>query len=412
MIHKAHSGKIYDTAIIGGGVLGLWAARHAIKRGEKVVLLEKRKIGAGASGGFLGALMPHMPDNWNSKKQFQFEGLDTLEATIAELEEETGVDCGYLRCGRIMPITNEKLLGQIDRRIKGADENWLGRYNMTLRQAQGEGNTGKPHLMHPHTLPNPERVEGWINPEIATHGIQSDTISARINPRQYLSALDAYVRPKCDLIEGADVVAITLRQAQGEGGTDIAQGEGDLSVAQDAGGTDVAHGEGIIELANGDAITASKIIVANGYEAYPLLQPFMGGMNADKPIGRGVKGQAVLVEYAHNDQLPIVYHDGSYVVPHDNNRVAIGSTSENEWQGANVFDENNMSFYQRAIDLVPALKDAPILEKWAGVRPRNTLEGRGTEPYFNTVQGYDNLLALLGGFKITLGIAHILDKYS
>lgn len=371
MIHKAHSGKIYDTAIIGGGVLGLWAARRAIKFGEKVVLLEKREIGAGASGGFLGALMPHMPDNWNPKKQFQFKGLDSLEHVVAELEEETGVSCGYRRCGRIMPITNEKLLGQIDRRIAGAQINWQGRYAMTLRQAQGEGDQWI-------IKSNPELVEGWINPEIAKFGIQQDTISARINPRQYLAALDAYVRSRCDLLEGMDVHALEMNNSQGQ-----------------------------VKLANGECITAQKIVVANGYEAYPLLQPLMSEANLDKPIGRGVKGQAVLLDYDHNDELPIVYHDGFYVVPHEGNKVAIGSTSENDWQDAYGFDESNMGFYERAVELVPALKDAPIIDKWAGVRPRNTLEGRGTEPYFDAVEGYENLFALIGGFKITLGIAHL-----
>ncbi len=357
MIHKAQSGKIYDTAIIGGGVLGLWAARHAIKRGEKVVLLEKQKIGAGASRGFLGALMPHMPDNWNLKKQFQFEGLDTLEAVIANLEEETGVSCGYRRCGRIMPIPNEKLHGQIDRRIKGANKNWQGKYAMNLTQAQGAD---------------------WINPEIARFGIQYDSLSARVNPRAYLSALAASVRGQCDLLEGFEAVGLKIANAQGE-----------------------------VRLQNGDEITAAKVIVANGYEAYPLLQPFMGVLNENKPIGRGVKGQAVLLDYPHDDDLPIVYHDGSYVVPHKGNRVAIGSTSENEWQDGDLFNENNMGFYERAIELVPALKNAPIIDKWAGVRPRNTLEGRGTEPYFGAVEGYENLIALIGGFKITLGVGHL-----
>lgn len=361
MIHKAQSNKIYDTAIIGGGILGLWAARHAIKRGEKVILLEKRKIGAGASGGFLGALMPHMPDNWNAKKQFQFEGLDTLESVIAELEEDTGISCGYRRCGRIMPVTNEKLLGQIDRRIKGAEVNWQGRYELSVSQ---------------------DFSHKWINPDIAKFGVQHDTLSARVNPRQYLASLDAYVRPRCDLREGTEVTEVT-----------------DLTLRQ-------AQGEGHLALANGDKITAGKIIVANGYEAYSLLQPYMGKMNEDNPIGRGVKGQAVLLEFEHDDDLPIVYHDGSYIVPHAGNRVAIGSTSENTWQDANTFDESNMGFYERAIELVPALKDAPIIDKWARLRPRNTLEGRGTEPYFGTVEGYDNLIALIGGFKITLGVAH------
>lgn len=336
--------------------MGLWAARHAIKRGEKVVLLEKHKIGAGASGGFLGALMPHMPDSWNAKKQFQFEGLDTLERTVAELEEETGVSCGYRRCGRVMPVTNEKLLGQIERRIKGAGEHWQGRYAMSLQHSQSDD---------------------WISPEIASFGIQQDTLSARINPRQYISSLDAYVRPRCDLLEGVEVMKLVSGKTQNE-----------------------------VFLAGGDKIIAGKIIVANGYQAYSLLQPFMGEHNADKPIGRGVKGQAVLLEYAHNDELPIAYHDGSYVVPHEGNRVAVGSTSENEWEDATSFDDGNMGFYERAMELVPALKNAPIIDKWAGVRPRNTLEGRGTEPFFGAIEGHGNLIALIGGFKITLGIAH------
>jgi len=352
-----HSPKTFDTAIIGAGVLGLWAARHSIMRGEKVVLLEKRKIGAGASGGFLGALMPHMPDNWNAKKQMQFEGLDTLEIAVAQLEAQTGVSCGYRRCGRIMPVTNEKLLGQIERRIKGASGNWQGRYAMNLQQAGGEA---------------------WLNPEIAKFGIQHDTLSARINPRQYLEALASYARTRCDLREGTQVAGLHMSNRESD-----------------------------VILANGDKIVAGKIIVANGHEAYPLLQPFMGYANANKPVGRGVKGQAVLLEYEHDEHLPIVYHDGAYVVPHEENCVAIGSTSENEWQDAHSFDDTNMGFYERAMELVPVLKDAPIIAKWAGVRPRNTLEGRGTEPYLGAVEGHDNLIALIGGFKITLGVAHL-----
>ena len=263
MIHKAYSNQIYDTAIIGGGILGLWAARHATKRGEKVVLIEKRKIGAGASGGFLGALMPHMPDGWDAKKQFQYGGLSTLSDAIAELQSDTGHDCDYRMCGRIMPLTHEKMLQHMPVRVKGADKFWVDGYDMSLLKAEN--------------FPS-----DWINPDIAEFGVQYDTFSARINPRAYLSALEAYVRPRCEILEGLECVEILPEVGQ-------------------------------VTLSNGDKILAGKIIVANGYEAYPLLQPFMGAMNNEKPIGRGVKGQAVLVEYKHNDDLPIVYHDGSYI---------------------------------------------------------------------------------------------------
>ncbi|MEM7289877.1 MAG: FAD-binding oxidoreductase [Pseudomonadota bacterium] len=365
MIQSGSSGKTYDTAIIGGGVLGLWAARHAIKRGEKVVLVEKRHIGAGASGGFLGALMPHMPDNWNAKKQFQYDGLSSIENAIAALKDDTGVDCGFHRCGRFMPLTHEKILPQIERRLEGASMHWGEGFEMTLNNCSGEI----------------DRFGEWLISEIAAHGIQYDTLSARVNPRAYLAALEEFVRPRAEMLEGVEAIGINAPKG---------------------------NRAGEIVLANDDKISSGRIIVANGWEAYPLLQPSMGGLNQGKSIGRGVKGQAVLVEFEHGDDLPIVYHDGAYVVPHAGNRVAIGSTSLNEWQGQpDEFDPDDMTFYEKAIALVPVLKNAPSVDRWAGVRPRNTIDGRGTSPWFGPVPDHENLIALIGGFKITLGVAHL-----
>ncbi len=68
--------------------MGLWAAFEAGKAGLKTVLIDVQGVGAGASGGLLGALMPHMPDRWSVKKQFQFDALVSLEARIAELEAQ------------------------------------------------------------------------------------------------------------------------------------------------------------------------------------------------------------------------------------------------------------------------------------------------------------------------------------
>lgn len=51
-----------EVLIVGGGIMGLWAALLAGRAGIETRLLERKSIGAGASGGLLGALMPHMPD--------------------------------------------------------------------------------------------------------------------------------------------------------------------------------------------------------------------------------------------------------------------------------------------------------------------------------------------------------------
>ena len=44
-----------------------------------------------------------------------------------------------------------------------------------------------------------------------------------------------------------------------------------------------------------------------------------------------------------------------------------------------------------------ALKEAPIIGRWAGVRPRNTIDGRGTAPWFGPVPEYEGLIAMIGG---------------
>ncbi|MBL4732397.1 MAG: FAD-binding oxidoreductase [Rhizobiaceae bacterium] len=356
-----------DILVVGGGVLGLWVARHAALAGASVIICEKRKVGAGASGGFLGALMPHMPDGWDAKKQMQYEALCDLPNVIARLEDDTGGKCGFRRCGRLMPMTHDKMPDNAGRRIIGSGKHWLDE-------------EGEPAYSM-RRLETSEVVDvGWMTPKIAPFGATYDDFSARVNPRGYLAALQKFAEENCHLIEGADVV-------------------------------DLNPGEKYVTLADGSTISAENTIVTAGYEAYPMLQPLMVEMNEGKSIGRGVKGQAVLLQYEHDDTLPIVYHDRSYVVPHANNLVAIGSTSQGIWEGdPHAFDEGNMSFYENALKLVPSLADAPIIGKWAGVRPRNTLEDRGTDPYYEAVPGVDGLFAVIGGFKITLGIGHEITK--
>lgn len=382
---KLPTTRTADVLVVGAGILGLWAARHALRAGRSVAVVDEGQAGAGASGGFLGALMPHMPDRWNVKKQFQFNCLASIEESIRELEADTGVDCGFRRCGRLVPFAHEAMRSHARARVAGARENWRGRYSMELVEP-------------------PVADTGWLDPQAAPFGATFDTLSARVNPRAYISALREFVAGRSRLVENVKVA-------------------------------ELQPGEGRARLADGSHIAAGTIVIAAGWRAYDLLQPFLGPLNDGRSLGRGVRGQAVLVEFTHEDELPIVYHDGAYVVPQADNRVAIGSSSHDEWSGPpDAFDPTDMDFYNRALQLVPALRDAPVIGRWAGVRPRNTFEpglraafgdelerlsatpeqgsslapppASPADPYFGPVPGHENLFALIGGFKITFGVAH------
>ena len=64
-----------DLTVRGAGIFGLSVAWEAARRGARVLVIEATRIGAGASGGVVGALSPHVPENWNAKKAFQLDSL-------------------------------------------------------------------------------------------------------------------------------------------------------------------------------------------------------------------------------------------------------------------------------------------------------------------------------------------------
>ena len=68
-----------DVTVRGAGAFGLSIAWACAQRGAKVRVIDPYGPGAGSSGGLVGALAPHVPENWNPKKAFQFDSLIMAE---------------------------------------------------------------------------------------------------------------------------------------------------------------------------------------------------------------------------------------------------------------------------------------------------------------------------------------------
>lgn len=342
-----------DLLIIGGGIMGLWAGVMAERAGLKTLLVERAAIGAGASGGVLGALMPHMPDRWNAKKQFQFDALISLEAEIATLEAATGLSAGYRRSGRLLPLAKPHLRTIAVRHEQDALVNWRA----------GD------RQFHWHVL-DQLPIDDWLDIAFAENGVVFDTLAARIAPRSYLAMLSAYLRRSryVRIEDGRDVVHI-----------DAVTGRADF--------------------ADGRAEAFGDCIVANGVDAFPFLDGL--GSTSD-PSGTGVKGQAALLKADIDPRLPVVFTDGLYVVPHEKGMVAVGSTSENTLDEPHSTDEQLDVLLARAADLVPLIRNARVVERWAGVRPKAI----GRDPMIGRHPDHPRIHALTGGFKISFGIAH------
>lgn len=341
--------EIFDVAIVGGGIFGLWIARQCSAAGLTTCLVDKSEPGRGASGGLLGALMPHMPDRWDEKKQFQFEALCALPDRIADLEAETGLSAGYRRTGRIMPVRTEQFRKQIPERQDGAGQFWTNT-SLDLRFDLIDG-------------PEPT---GWLAREEAPLGFTFENLSARIDPRAAMAALSASVRAHCAIKSGTLVQSIDGQN-------------------------------GLLKTVDGGEISAGSIVLAAGYESFPFLENLTG-----LAIGKGVKGQSVVLQTRADPDRPIVYDDGTYVIVHDDGRTAIGSTSEPDWSDPFCPDPENDRFLRRAYDLVPQIRNAPIVEWWAGVRPRC----QQRDPVLGRLPMHPRVIAATGGFKISFGIAH------
>ncbi|MCY4304998.1 MAG: FAD-dependent oxidoreductase [Aestuariivita sp.] len=113
-----------DITICGAGIFGLSIAWVCLKRGAKVRIIDPNGPGSGASGGFVGALAPHVPENWNDKKRFQFDSLILAESFWQEVDQLSGLSSGYTRSGRFQPIVNDRGLELAKLREESAQKLW------------------------------------------------------------------------------------------------------------------------------------------------------------------------------------------------------------------------------------------------------------------------------------------------
>ena len=113
-----------------------------------------------------------------------------------------------------------------------------------------------------------------------------------------------------------------------------------------------------------------------------------------------MKGQAALL--AHDARgAPQLFAYGLHIVPHADGTVAIGSTSERVYSGPNNTDDRLDLLIATARAPVPALAEAPVVERWAGVRPRAASRAPMLGPWPARPGHY----VANGGFKIGFGIA-------
>lgn len=144
-----------------------------------------------------------------------------------------------------------------------------------------------------------------------------------------------------------------------------------------------------------DGAITPPVIWAHGWRGLLELSDDLG-----KQVGNGVKGQALLLDY-NASGMPQIYADGLHVIPHFDGTVAIGSTSEREFDDPHTTDDKLDEIHARACAILPAFKGAAVLTRWAGVRPR----AMSRAPLLGPWPKRPGHFIANGGFKIGFGMA-------
>src|SRR5580693_661693 len=118
---RAHNGSEVDLAVLGGGIVGLSIAWRARLRGMSVVVFERGRIGAGASGVAAGMLAPV------AEVEFGEGGRGVLElglrsaamwpAFAAELERASGRSVGLRGGGTLVVARDEDEARELERQL-------------------------------------------------------------------------------------------------------------------------------------------------------------------------------------------------------------------------------------------------------------------------------------------------------
>ena len=318
-----------DVTVRGAGIFGLSVAYSCARKGARVRIVDPNGVAAGASGGIVGALAPHVPEQWNSKKEFQRDSLLMAPAFWADIEERSGMPTGYARTGRVQPLADAAAVQLAQDRAAGAKEHWQGHADWTVQSGNETA----------WQLPSPTGL------------VVFDTLSALIHPRSATTALAQAVANM-----GGEVVA--------------------------------------------DASDEGAVVWATGWQGLNDLTA-----RHTRLVGAGVKGQAALLAF---DAVgaPQVFADGLHMIPHSDGTTAVGSTTERTFDAPDTTDDALDDVIARARVAVPDLARAPVLTRWAGVRPR----ARSRAPMVGVHPFVDGAFVANGGFKIGFGMAPKIGK--
>jgi len=327
--------------IAGGGVIGCAIAYELRRAGADVTLVERDRIGAGASSAAAGMLAPLAESAEPGPfSHLALQGLEAFNSQAGDLAEESGIDFEFRRDGVLRvaesPAEESRLRALVPQQSKDVAAQWLDR-------------------------PALADLEPQLSTEIS--GALYSPREGHVNPSRLTAALaTAAVRRGAILLERQEV-----QRFDRDGGRIVA--------AQTSAGV----------------VGADQFILAGG----AWLAGLGAGNGVTIPVSP-VRGQMLAVQQTPSPIRHIIYSQDGYLVPKPDGSIWVGATEEHSAGfDAAVTVDGLRSLLSVADRLVPPLGRASYIRSWAGLRPCSS----DRLPILGPYPGFDNLHVATGHFR-------------
>ena len=341
-----------DVAIVGGGVIGLAIARALRRRGVRdVMLIERGHLGAEASWAAGGILGPQVEaDCADEFFELACASRDLYPEFADALLEETGVDVELDKTGTLylgFTADDEELLrSRYQWQVaQGLQVEWL-----TGDNARGlESSVSKKVRCALH-FPNDFQVEN--RKLVKALGVVNEKLGVR-------------------LVEECEVRRIAIERGRVRG----------------------------VETSLGFVATPTVVLAAGAWTS------LIGASDANLPQIQiePVRGQMLCFDAGPRKFRHVLYSSRSYLVPRRDGRVLAGSTLEHVGFDRSVTSAGATLIKSMAFEIAPPLKQLPLIDSWAGFRPR-AADGL---PVLGTCETIEGLIYATGHYRNGILLAPI-----
>lgn len=308
-----------EVIIIGGGVIGLACARALALRGVRdVLLLERNSLGAESSSAAAGMLAPQAEAN-RAHEFFYLtcQSRDLYPAFAAALLEETGIDIELETTGTLYLAFTEDDERELERRYQ-----WQQQAGLPLKKLSAAA---------------ARDLEPAICEDV--RAALKFPLDTQVENRRLISALAAANKRLGVRMEtGTAVTSLKIERGRVAG----------------------------IETSRG-FIAAEQVVIAGG--AWSSL---LGASETALPrLGiKPVRGQMLCFEANPPVTRHVVYSPRGYIVPRRDGRLLAGSTTEQAGFEKRVTAAGIHSIISAALEISPRIASLPLIDSWAGLRPR------------------------------------------